>query len=109
MAHNIRDNRNFHQSQHVDKFSFRYLSPDVRDSRRIRMAQIKIGLIWICDILGISSTILGWVSNIDNVRSAVLFILGTIYLGGRIYYSFRKWDLQIRKELWEQKEREKQK
>lgn len=70
------------------------------------MAQIKMTLIWVCDILGISSMLLGWLANIDNVRSAVLFILGSVYAGGRIYYSFRKWDLQIRKDKWEQDVRE---
>lgn len=60
----------------------------------------------LCDILGVSSAILGWISNIDNVKSAIMFILGTIYIGARTYFYIRRQLILIRKESWEQKQRE---
>lgn len=73
------------------------------------MAQTKLILLFFTDILGISSTLLGWISNIDNVKSAILFILGVIYLSARAYFYIRRQMIQLRKEIWEQREREKEK
>jgi hypothetical protein len=105
MAHNIQRDRGFNKQSHVGEFPFRYLSTDLHNSGHKRMAQIKLGL-WICDILGISSTVLGFLTNIDNIKSAILFILGAIYLSARAYFYIRLKDIQVRKELWEQKQRE---
>lgn len=74
-------------------------------SRILKMAQIKVALL-LADILGFTSFILGWVSNIDSVKSAVLFILGSIYLMIRTYYYFVHNKNKARREQWEQEIRE---
>lgn len=50
-----------------------------------RMAQIKWALI-LCDIFGIPVTLLGIASNMDNIKSTILFIIAAIYLMLRAYY-----------------------
>lgn len=74
-------------------------------SRVFKMAQIKMALL-LADILGFSSFFLGWVSNIDSVKSAVLFILGSIYLMIRTYYYFVHNKNKARRDQWEQQMRE---
>lgn len=53
--------------------------------RNLQMAQIKWA-VWLADLLGISTTLLGFISNIDNVKSAILFILALTYMMFRIYF-----------------------
>lgn len=70
--------------------------------RSFKMAQVK--MIWIiCDILGIPITLLGIVSNIDNIKSAILAILAISYLMLRGYYYWLEKKQKVRKtelELW---------
>lgn len=106
MAHNIQHNRDFNKQSPVGEFPFRYLSSDLHNSGRKPMAQGKLILLFFTDFLGISSTVLGFITNIDNIKSAILFILGSIYLGARAYFYIRRGLIQVRKELWEQKQRE---
>jgi hypothetical protein len=77
--------------------------------RVIKMAQIKWTLI-ICDILGIPATFLGIVSNIDNIRSIILFILALTYIMFRLYYYAIQKQQAVREkeiDLWH-KEQDKQ-
>lgn len=53
--------------------------------RIIQMAQIKWALI-LADLLGIPFYLLGITQNIDNIRSAILFIVGLIYIMFRMYF-----------------------
>lgn len=53
--------------------------------RTIQMAQIKWALI-LADIFGIPVTILGIIQNWDNIRSAILFLVGLTYLMSRLYF-----------------------
>lgn len=62
--------------------------------------------IWICDGLGITSAMLGWINNLDNVKSTILFILGTIYFMVRIYFMIMERSAALRKERFEQRQRE---
>jgi hypothetical protein len=70
--------------------------------RNHKMAQIK--LMWLlCDFLGIPVTILGIFSNIDNIKSAILAVLGIAYLCVRGYYFIKQKDQAVREkeiELW---------
>lgn len=63
--------------------------------------------IWICDTLGITSALLGWVNNLDNVKSTILFIMGLIYFLVRTYFFIVEKNIAIRKARFEQKQREK--
>jgi hypothetical protein len=72
--------------------------------RIIQMAQIK-WLSWLGNILGIGTAILGFLSNIDNVKSAILFLVGLTFLMFRTYYSVIKWRQEVREKeiaLWHQ-------
>lgn len=70
--------------------------------RNHKMGQIK--LMWlICDFLGIPVTILGIATNMDNIKSAILAVLGIAYLCVRGFYYIKQKDQAIREkeiELW---------
>jgi hypothetical protein len=77
--------------------------------RAIRMAKVKLALI-ICDMLGIPVTFLGIAANIDNVKSAILFLMALIYLGFRTYFFVIRQKQSVREkdiDLWH-KEQNKQ-
>lgn len=70
--------------------------------RVLEMASIKWAWI-LADILGIPIWIMGIVANFDNVKSTVLFIVGLIYLGVRVYFYFVQKSQAVREkeiELW---------
>lgn len=71
--------------------------------RSSRMAQAKI--VWlILDFLGIPITILGILTNMDNVKSAILAILGISYVMCRMYFYVVKSKQSVREkelELWD--------
>lgn len=73
------------------------------------MVEGKAIALFVGDIFGWSFAFLGWLNNLDNVKSAVMFILGSAYLGARLYFYIRRQMLAVRKEKWEQDEREKKK
>ena len=66
-----------------------------------RMAEIKIIGKWLADFLGVSSFFLGWFSNLDNVKSTILFIVGLVYLMVRLFFLIKKWYWNIHKEQQE--------
>lgn len=73
------------------------------------MAQVKWALI-ICDMLGISATLMGILANWENVKSAILFFLALIFLMVRIYFYVLQKRQSVREkelELWH-KEQDKQ-
>lgn len=73
------------------------------------MATLKWSLI-IADILGIPIWMIGIVSNMDNIRSAILFILGLMYVMTRMYFFVIQKKQAIREkeiDLWN-KEQDKQ-
>lgn len=72
-----------------------------------RMAQTKILILLFFDLLGISVTLDGIVNTVNDVKSLVVMIVGTIYLMARGYYSLRRQSIRLRKEEWEQEQREK--
>jgi hypothetical protein len=61
-------------------------------------------LVWmLMDFLGIPLTLLGIIANLDNVKSAILAILGIIYLMVRIYFYVIQKQQAVREkeyELW---------
>ena len=77
--------------------------------RVTKMAQIK--LMWLlCDFLGIPVTVLGILANTDNIKSAILAVLGIAYLCVRGFYYIKQKDQAVREkeiELWH-KEMDKQ-
>lgn len=80
------------------------------DFKRVnKMGQVKI--LWlICDIFGIPITLLGIVANLDNIKSAILAILGITYLMIRSYFYVIKSNQSVRDkelDLWH-KEQDKQ-
>lgn len=90
----------------ISYLSISFLQTIAKNARK--MAQFKLAWI-IADFLGFGSLFLGWISNLDNVRSAVLFILGSIYAMIRIYWSHvhnrnkdvrEKWEQQVREYEW---------
>ena len=81
------------------------------DFKRVnKMAQIK--LMWLlCDFLGIPVTILGIATNIDNVKAAILAVLGIAYLCVRGYYFIKQKDQAVREkeiELWHKEQDKKE-
>lgn len=75
----------------------------------LRMTQFKLWL-FIVDFLGIPSTILGIMLNIDNVYSGIIAILAILYLMLRAYYYWRQKEQTLRDkeyDLWN-KEMDKQ-
>lgn len=62
--------------------------------------------LWICDILGITSMALGWVTNLANINSAILAIIGISWGSVRLYFYIRKHKIAIRREELEQQIRE---
>lgn len=64
--------------------------------------------IWICDTLGITSALLGWVNNLDNVKSTILFIMGVIYFGVRTYFFIMEKSINLKMKRFELKQKEKQ-
>lgn len=72
------------------------------------MAQIKGWLLG--DMFGLPVWLLGIIQNIDNVRSAVLFIVGLTYVMCRLYYFVIQRKQSVREkelDLWH-KEQDKQ-
>lgn len=77
-----------------------------------QMLQTKI--MWaIADFFGGGSIVLGILTNLDNIKSAILFILGSIYAMVRVYYTIVQKNQAVREkeyELWnkemDKKERE---
>lgn len=63
------------------------------------MAQAK--MIWlICDFFGIPLSILGILANMDNIKSAIIAVLGISYLMVRMYFYVTKAKQDVRdKEL----------
>ncbi len=53
--------------------------------KRPKMEVKAVGKI-LADILGISSVLFGWISNFDNVKSTVLFIVAISYLMVRLFF-----------------------
>jgi hypothetical protein len=76
-------------------------------TQRPRKLETKAIILAVCDILGISTAFLGWVNNIDNVKSNILFGVGLAYFLVRLYFYFRRQRVALRKEEFEQKIREK--
>lgn len=66
------------------------------------MAQAK--MIWLlCDFFGIPLSILGIIANLDNVKSAIIAVLGISYLMVRMYFYVTKAKQDVRDkefELW---------
>lgn len=66
------------------------------------MAQAK--MIWLlCDFLGIPLSILGILANMDNVKSAIIAVLGITYLMVRMYFYVTKSKQDVRDkdlDLW---------
>lgn len=55
-------------------------------NRYPKMATAK--LLWvIADWIGVPTLLLGILANLDNIKSLILFFLGAIYAGVRIYYT----------------------
>lgn len=50
------------------------------------MAETKFALI-LFNLLGIPVYILGFFANLDNIKSAILFLLGLIYMMIQIYFN----------------------
>lgn len=83
-----------------------FLQPLVRTTQK--MAQIKLAII-LADLLGFSTFILGWIVNMDNVKSAVVFIVGLIYAMVRVYFTVvhnknrkkrEEWDQYVKEHEW---------
>lgn len=72
------------------------------NSKQPKMANAK--LLWlICDWLGLPTCVLGFIANLDNVKSVIIAILGMIYLGIRIYYTViekRQREREMEYKLW---------
>lgn len=105
MANNQFDNRVEHQQREGSGMVIHSSGVDMQlyDFKRLhKMAQIK--LMWLlCDFLGIPVTILGIIANIDNIKSAILAVLGVAYLCVRGYYYIKQKDQALREkelELW---------
>lgn len=50
------------------------------------MAETKFALI-IFNLLGVPVFILGFLANLDNIKSAILFLLGLVYMLIQIYFN----------------------
>lgn len=105
MANNQFNNRMEYQQRESSGVSFHNAGFGLQlidFKRSIKMAQAK--MIWIiCDILGIPITILGIVANIDNIKSAILAVLGIAYLMLRGYFYFVQKTQSVREkelDLW---------
>jgi hypothetical protein len=75
------------------------------------MAQIKTMAMWLADFLGISATLLGWVNNLDTIKSTILFLTGFAYLLVRGYFYIKKNNQIIREkeyDLWDREQKKKQ-
>lgn len=71
--------------------------------KTIKMHYTKAGWL-IADIIGIPTSLYGFLQNIDNIKSTLIAILAISYLALRIYVYWRRSDIEIRKEeieLWE--------
>lgn len=109
MAYNNNNFRGTGQSPRGGQSPVYYLGGRVHNghgNRTKKMVQVKIGWV-IADFLGFSSAFLGWINNLDNVKSAVLFVLGAIYMSARTYFYIRKGMHEIRKQDWEDEDRKK--
>jgi hypothetical protein len=72
-----------------------------------RRMETKSIILAFCDLLGISTAFLGWINNIDNIKSNILFGVGLAYFLVRLYFYFRRQKVALRKEEFEQNAREK--
>jgi hypothetical protein len=68
---------------------------------------MEAALIKILDTLGITTVVLAWIANIDNVKSNILFVVAVCYALGRLYFMLRRQAVALRREEFEQKQREK--
>lgn len=72
------------------------------DKRTIKMVHAKIYWL-IADVIGIPSTILGILLNLDNIKSTILFIVALIWGMVRIYFHFKDRSQRVREkdiQLW---------
>lgn len=105
MADHKHDNRNEHQQHEGGGDSIYNHGVHLQlpyYKRVIEMAQVKWALI-ICDMLGISATLMGIFANLENVKSTVLFFLALIFLMLRLYFFVVQRRQAIREkdlELW---------
>ena len=52
----------------------------------------------IADLFGFSAAFLGWINNLDTVKSTLLFIVGFTYTLARLYFYVRKGLHEIKKQ-----------
>src|SRR6187431_3283701 len=68
-----------------------------------RMAFTKLGW-FILDCFGFSTAFLGFITNLDNIKSAILAILGIVYMGVRMFYYIKQKEQALREkeyDLWD--------
>lgn len=67
-----------------------------------QMATAKLA--WVLfDLLGLPVWLMGILSNLDNIKSLILFMLGVVYGGLRVYYYLKQKDQALREkelDLW---------
>jgi len=66
-----------------------YVLPSIALLKTVRMLHIKF-IIGVADLLGITGILAGIVSDINDVKIAIAFIMGTVYGAGRVYFYFKK-------------------
>lgn len=81
-------------------------SSGITYKRHRKVEQIKALILWSGDVLGISFTAFGFVTTINNVKEAVIFILGITWALCRLYFYIRRQWILLRKEQMEQRQRE---
>lgn len=109
MGNNKLDNRNKDQRFEGGRYSFPGVGGNggtITYKRPRKMFEAKAVTLFFADILGVSFTAFGIVTTINNLKEACIFILGLTWALCRLYFYIRRSWVALRKEEWEQKERE---
>lgn len=105
-----RSNNNFgrHKQQQGDRLAVPGVSFDLGhsdDKRNKRMAEAKI-ILFLANWIGYPLYIFAFIANLDNVKSAILFICAVLFFMVRTYFYIIKSKQQVREKEFDLKEKE---
>lgn len=108
MGDHSKNNFGRFQQQRSDRLAFRRIPIDLDDSdanRNKRMAETKI-ILFLANWIGYPLYIFAFISNLDNVKSTILFICAVLFFMVRTYFYIIKSKQSVREKEFDLKEKE---
>lgn len=108
MGDHSKNNFGRFQQERSNRLAFRGVPLDLDDSdanRNKRMAETKI-ILFLANWIGYPLYIFAFISNLDNVKSTILFICAVLFFMVRTYFYIIKSKQQVREKEFDLKEKE---